>query len=97
MMAMGTRVATMWGTTMWVTTTLVRLAALAVPERMNVSTYHILGRYSKGKTGELLAGDDNMGSYNNGTGNLVSNLCTLAVCCMFLKQSLQHRVLAFVD
>ena len=74
----------MWGTTMWVTTTLVRLAALAVPERMNVSTYHILCRTGKGKTGTLLAGDDNMGSYNNGTGNLVSNLGTLAVCCMFL-------------
>ena len=62
----------------------------------------MLGRYGKGKTGTLLAGDDNMGSYNNGsynngTGNLVSDLGTLAVCCVFLKQSSQHCVLAVVD
>ncbi len=75
---------------MWATTTLVRHAVLAVPERMNVWTYHILGRNGQGKTGELLAGDDNMGSYNNGsynngTGNLVSDLGILALCCIFLK------------
>lgn len=90
MTAMGIGAATMWGITMWATTTLVRHAVLAVPVRMNVLTYHILGRCGKGKTGTLLAGDDNVGSYNNGsynngTGNLASDLDTLAVCCMLLK------------
>jgi len=45
--------------------------------------------------GELLAGDNNMGNYNNGSYN--NGTGNLPVCCMFLLQSSQDPVIAYVD